>query len=47
MTQNTWQLVDLNATPAQPWRNGGGTTVAMLIWPNLENWRIRCSVATV
>jgi environmental stress-induced protein Ves len=47
MTQNTWQLVDLNTTLAQPWRNGGGTTQALLAWPSHENWRIRCSVATV
>jgi uncharacterized protein len=47
MIQNTWQLVDLNATPVQQWRNGGGMTQALVAWPNLEEWRIRCSVATV
>ena len=42
-----WNLVDLNAVQPEPWRNGGGITRALLAWPTIDEWRIRCSVATV
>lgn len=35
---NTMPILTINAdyTPTQPWRNGGGTTRELLVWPTLE-----------
>jgi environmental stress-induced protein Ves len=42
---NVVRLADV--TP-QPWRNGGGgSTRALLAWPNADNWQVRVSVATI
>ena len=43
----TWQLVDLDRVPPQPWRNGGGTTRELLAWPTAGDWKVRISVADV
>jgi uncharacterized protein len=38
----------LRDAPAQPWRNGGGSTRELLRWPlDAPAWRLRVSVATV
>lgn len=42
-----WQLVSLDDTAPQPWRNGGGTTRELLAWPAPSAWRVRLSVAEV
>lgn len=47
MKTQIWNLVDLASIPAEPWRNGGGTTQTMLAWPTVVDWQIRCSVAQV
>ncbi len=39
--------VRLANVPPQPWRNGGGSTRALLAWPNAEDWQVRISVATI
>ena len=33
--------------PAQPWRNGGGTTRELLAWPSADAWALRLSVAEI
>ena len=43
----SWQLVSLEARPAQSWRNGGGITRELLAWPQPADWRVRLSVADV
>ncbi|WP_291158351.1 HutD family protein [Gemmatimonas sp. UBA7669] len=30
-----------------PWRNGGGTTQELLVWPQPEGWQLRVSVARI
>jgi environmental stress-induced protein Ves len=40
-------VVRLAEVPPQPWRNGGGTTRALLAWPSAEDWQLRVSVATI
>lgn len=40
-------LVDLKACPAQPWRNGGGLTRELLVWPSIAAWQIRVSAARI
>lgn len=33
--------------PAQPWKNGGGTTRELVAWPRREEWQVRVSVADI
>jgi len=33
--------------PAQPWRNGGGSTRELLAWPPAGNWSLRISMADI
>jgi hypothetical protein len=40
-------LVRLDEVPAQPWRNGGGSTRELLAWPDASRWKARISVAEV
>ncbi len=47
MNELNWKIIDLNGVAAQPWRNGGGRTQALLAWPGPDDWQVRCSVATV
>lgn len=42
-----WELVSLDATVPQPWRNGGGLTRELLAWPGAADWKVRMSVADV
>lgn len=42
-----WTLVNLDAVPPQPWRNGAGTTRELAAWPNGQDWAWRISVAEV
>ena len=41
------QTVRLSQVPAQPWRNGGGTTQELLAWPEPAAWLLRLSVARI
>lgn len=43
----TLQLVSLGRTPAQAWRNGGGSTRELLAWPSATGWQLRISVADI
>ena len=31
----------------QPWRNGGGVTRELLLWPDAQAWQVRVSVADI
>lgn len=42
-----WQVVELDDVAPTPWRNGGGTTQVLLVWPHAEEWRVRISVAEI
>lgn len=44
----TLHCVDLDCTPPQPWRNGGGITHELLAWPpGALGWLVRVSVARI
>lgn len=47
MDTETLQTVKLAEVPAEPWRNGGGTTQELLAWPQRSAWRLRLSVARI
>ncbi len=42
-----WHEVRLRDVPASPWKNGGGTTQALVCWPNSSEWVFRMSVARI
>lgn len=47
---STLHLVHLATCPPQPWRNGGGLTRELLVWPPLHSahaWHLRVSVADI
>lgn len=39
--------IRLADVPAEPWRNGGGSTRVLLAWPEAAQWRLRVSVAEI
>ncbi|MDO9092822.1 MAG: HutD family protein [Rubrivivax sp.] len=39
--------VSLAQVTPQPWRNGGGVTQELLVWPTVDNWQVRISVARI
>lgn len=43
----TWNIVQLADIPATPWRNGGGVTRELALWPAAGDWAWRMSVADV
>ena len=44
----TWQLIRLSDAVASPWRNGGGVTRELVVWPlGGADWAWRISVAQV
>ncbi|WP_210546654.1 HutD family protein [Rhodoferax sp. PAMC 29310] len=43
----TWHVLHLNDVAPTPWRNGGGTTRELAVWPETQNWVWRMSVAEV
>ena len=43
----TWPVVRLEDVPATPWRNGGGVTRELAVWPQATDWTWRMSVAEV
>ena len=40
-------VVHLDHVPLIPWKNGGGTTRELLVWPQATGWVCRVSVAEV
>ena len=42
-----WQTVSLADVAATPWRNGGGVTRELVVWPPQGEWQWRMSVAEV
>jgi environmental stress-induced protein Ves len=43
----SWNVVNLADIPATPWRNGGGVTRELAMWPDAGDWAWRMSVADV
>jgi uncharacterized protein len=45
------QVLELASVPLQPWRNGGGVTQELLVWPQArsktDDWQCRISVARI
>ncbi len=41
------EVVSVDRTPPQPWRNGGGATHELLAWPSAGDWHVRISVAAI
>jgi environmental stress-induced protein Ves len=42
-----WHVVSLDRVAPTPWRNGGGLTRELVVFPVRENWHWRVSVAEV
>lgn len=47
MRLQDWQQIKLQDVPPSPWKNGGGTTQALVCWPNSTEWIFRMSVARI
>lgn len=47
MQLQDWQQIKLQDIPPSPWKNGGGTTQALVCWPNSTEWIFRMSVARI
>ena len=43
----SWNVVSLASVAAAPWRNGGGVTRELVVWPPVGEWQWRMSVAEV
>ena len=43
----SWHRISLNDVAPTPWRNGGGTTRELVVFPVRENWHWRMSVADI
>jgi environmental stress-induced protein Ves len=41
------RLILLEDVAPQPWRNGGGQTRELLVWPEAGDWRLRISLADI
>jgi hypothetical protein len=41
------EVVELDRVPPIPWKNGGGTTRDLLVWPSHAHWQLRISVASI
>ena len=41
------RIVPLQGLPPVPWKNGGGQSRELLVWPESEGWRLRISVADI
>lgn len=42
-----WQIISLADVSPSPWKNGGGVTRELAVWPSAMDWRWRMSVAEV
>jgi len=47
MQLQDWHQIRLQDVPASPWKNGGGTTQALVCWPHPSQWLFRMSVARI
>ncbi|MBC7608386.1 MAG: HutD family protein [Polaromonas sp.] len=43
----TWNVIHLADVDVTPWKNGGGVTRELVVWPSAEGWIWRMSVADV
>ncbi len=43
----TWSVQSLSSATPQAWKNGGGVTRELLVWPHAHDWRVRVSVAEI
>lgn len=43
----SWHRIALDSVAPTPWRNGGGTTRELVVFPVRENWHWRLSVADI
>ncbi|MBG9387261.1 HutD/Ves family protein [Caenimonas aquaedulcis] len=43
----SWHRIAVDSIPPTPWRNGGGTTRELVVFPVREHWHWRMSVATI
>lgn len=43
----SFNVVHFEDVKPQPWKNGGGVTRELLVWPAAENWLVRISVADI
>jgi environmental stress-induced protein Ves len=43
----SWHRIALHTVAPTPWRNGGGTTRELVVFPVRENWHWRLSVADI
>ncbi len=43
----TLQIIHTHECASQPWRNGGGQTREMLVWPPKGDWQLRISRADI
>jgi len=41
------QTVRVDRIAPSPWKNGGGHTRELLVWPDATNWQLRISVADI
>jgi environmental stress-induced protein Ves len=41
------EVLTVERTTPQPWRNGGGVTRELLAWPSADDWQLRISVAEI
>ncbi|MBL0892317.1 MAG: HutD family protein [Gemmatimonadaceae bacterium] len=46
-TRSLLHVVQRDHVEPTPWRNGGGTTQELLVWPQPEGWQLRVSVARI
>lgn len=46
-TRSLLHVVQRDHVEPTPWRNGGGTTQELLVWPQPEGWHLRVSVARI
>jgi len=43
----TLHLIDVSSVAPQAWRNGGGQTRELLVWPAIGTWQLRISRADI
>jgi environmental stress-induced protein Ves len=43
----TVRLIHADDIAAQPWKNGGGDTRELLVWPSADDWKLRVSLADI
>jgi hypothetical protein len=47
LTHSCPQIVHADLVAPQPWKNGGGQTRELLVWPSPTEWSFRVSVADI